>query len=101
VTNPYEPPGATQWSEPDPRRERIQSLATKSVVFGVLGLVCCGLIFGPIALNYASQAEASIILDDSGADHGSTYKVGRALGYAAICFWALGFLFRIVKMLAH
>jgi sulfite exporter TauE/SafE len=101
VTNPYEPPGAIETELFAPKSERIQSMANKSLLFGLLGLFCCGLIFGPIAINYANQAEAAIILDDSGATYGSTYKVGRVLGYAAIGLWALGFVVRVVGMLSH
>ncbi len=96
MTNPYEPPVSSEWAEP--KNDRIQSLSNKSLIFGLLGIFCCGLIFGPMAINYGNQAEAAIILDDSGARHGSRYKVGRGLGYAALILWALSFLFRIVKL---
>lgn len=99
MTNPYEAPGSLDVD--DRRHDRIQSYTNKSIIFGVLGLVCCGLIFGPLALNAASQAEAAIILDESGASHGSGYKVGRALGYLAIGLWALGFLVRIGGLLSR
>jgi hypothetical protein len=97
VTNPYEPPGSFEADRA--RTDRIASYTNKSIIYGVLGLVCCGLIFGPLALNAASQAEAAIILDDSGASHGSGYKIGRALGYAAIGLWALGLVLRIAGAL--
>lgn len=99
MTNPYQPPGTFELAD-EPQRNLIQSLSNKSVLFGVLGLVCCGLIFGPLAISYANRAEAQIILDESGANHGSTYKVGRALGYVSLVFWALGVVLRIVKMLS-
>lgn len=99
MTNPYEPPVSSEWAEP--KNDRIQSLSNKSLIYGLLGIFCCGLIFGPLAINYANQAEAAIILDDSGAAHGSTYKVGRGLGYAALILWALSFVFRIAKMAAR
>lgn len=99
MTNPYEAP--TTLDEQTARGDRIRSYTNKSIVFGVLGLVCCGLVFGPLALNAASQAEAAIVLDESGVDHGTGYKIGRVLGYAAIGLWAVGFLFRIIGMLAR
>jgi hypothetical protein len=98
VTNPYEPPGTFELPD-EPERNLIQSLSNKSVLFGILGLLCCGLIFGPLAISYANRAEAQIILDESGASHGSTYKVGRALGYVSLVLWVLGFLLRIVNLL--
>jgi sulfite exporter TauE/SafE len=101
VTNPYEPPGTTDAFEPPTRGSRVQSLGNKSVIFGILGLLCCGLIFGPLAINYANQAEAAIILDESGATHSGTYKVGRALGYAAIGLWVLGVVVRIIGALSR
>ncbi|HYP90352.1 MAG TPA: hypothetical protein VEQ59_19405 [Polyangiaceae bacterium] len=67
MTNPYEPPRADAGqieSIDDPERwhtKRIQSLSNKSIVFGLLGLGCCGLIFGPLAISYANQAQAAII----------------------------------------
>jgi len=99
VTNPYEAPRT--FEQVDGRADRIRSHTNKSIIFGVLGLVCCGLVFGPLALNSASQAEAAIILDESGANHGTGYKVGRVLGYAAIVLWALGTLVRLAGLLAR
>jgi hypothetical protein len=102
LTNPYQPPGGLdQELGFAPRDQRIQSLTNKSIVFGVLGLVCCGLIFGPLAINYANQAQAAIILDESGATHGTGYKIGRGLGYVAIGLWVLGTLIRLAGLLAR
>ncbi len=99
MTNPYEPPVSSDWAEQ--KNPHIQSLANKSLMYGLLGLFCCGLIFGPLAISYANQAETAMILDNSGAAHGSTHKVGRGLGYAALILWALSFVFRIAKMASH
>jgi hypothetical protein len=99
VTNPYQPPSSVELVNPG--SDRIRSLTNKSILFGVLGLVCCGLIFGPMAINYAGQAEAAIILDDSGANHGTGYKVGRMLGYTAVVLWALGTVLRIANLVSR
>lgn len=99
MTNPYQPPSTFELA--NPAGDRIRSLTNKSILFGVLGLVCCGLIFGPLAINYAGQAEAAIILDESGVNHGTGYKVGRVLGYTAVVLWALGTLLRIANLLSR
>jgi hypothetical protein len=99
VTNPYQPPSSFEEMDRAQPNRHIQSLANKSLLFGILGLVCCGIIFGPLAINYANQAEAAIILDESGAVHGSTHKIGRGLGYAAIVLFVLGIVARLVGLL--
>lgn len=95
MTNPYQPPVAGDEPHFVPRDERIKSLANKSLLFGLLGLFCCGPIFGPLAIHYANQAEVSITLDDSGATYGSTHKTGRVLGYVAIGLWVLSLILRL------
>lgn len=95
LINPYQPPGIFESNESN--HDRIRSLANKSLIYGVVGLFCCGLIFGPIAINYANQAEAAIIGDPS-ASHISAHKAGKVLGYLAVAFWALGFLLRLARL---
>lgn len=93
MTNPYEPPSAGD--EFAPRSQRIKSLANKSLLFGLLGLFCCGPLFGPLAIHYANQAEAAVILDESGAPSRNIYKAGRVLGYLGIVLWVLSLIFRL------
>ena len=100
MTNPYQPPSSFEEMDRAEPNRHIESLANKSLLFGVLGLVCCGIIFGPLAISYGNQAEAAIILDQSGAVHGSKHKIGRGLGYAAIVLFVLGIVIRLAGLLS-
>lgn len=82
------------------RNDDIRKLANKSLMYGIGALFCCGPILGPIAINYANQTEAAIILSESGADYGSTHKVGRVLGYIAIVLWVLNLVVRLGGLLS-
>lgn len=100
--NPYQPPAFGDGGYGDPgERARIQSLANKSLLFGILGIFCCGIIFGPLAISYGNQAEAAIILDNSGAVHGSSHRIGRGLGYAAIVLFVVGILARLIGLIGR
>jgi hypothetical protein len=99
--NPFEPPTSDFPGVENPGEKLVANLATKSVVCGAVGILCCGVIFGPIALSYANRAEAALISMDAGHGHTSTIKIGRVLGYVAIAFWALGVIVQIGGLLAR
>jgi hypothetical protein len=99
--NPFEPPTVDFPGLEKPGEKLVANLAIKSVVCGAVGILCCGVIFGPLALSYANRAEAAMISTDAGLGHASTFKIGRVLGYVAIAFWALGFLVQLGGFLAR
>ncbi|MEA5457356.1 hypothetical protein SPF06_21790 [Sinomonas sp. JGH33] len=59
--------------------------ARDAVMFGLVGLVSLGIVFGPLALIEAKKAQA----------FGVDARAGRILGWIAIGLFALGILFVI------
>lgn len=59
--------------------------ARDAVMFGVLGILTLGIVFGPLALSQAKKAEA----------YGIDGKTGKVLGWIAIGWFCLGALFFI------
>ena len=98
--NPFEPPTADFPGVENAGEKLVANLATKSVVCGIAGMLCC-VVFGMLAINYANRAEAAMISTDAGLRHASTIKIGRVLGYVAIAFWAIGLLVQLGGLLAR
>lgn len=63
--------------------------ARDSVLFGVLGILTLGIVFGPLALSQAKKAEL----------YGIDAKTGRVLGWIAIAWFCLGALFFIAYLI--
>ena len=97
--NPFEPPIADAPALDDLAARQVKDLATKSVVLGGIGILCCGVILGPLAIGYANRAEAQMITTDQGLDQATTIKIGRVLGYVAIAFWFLAIVMRFAGVL--
>jgi len=60
-----------------------------AILFGVLGILTLGIVFGPLSLSEAKKAEL----------YGIDAKTGRALDWIAICWFCLGALFFIVDLI--
>lgn len=99
--NPFEPPTIDAPVRDDSAARQIKDLATKSVVLGGIGILCCGVVLGPLAISYANRAEAFMISTDQGLDQASVIKIGRILGYVAIAFWFLAFVMRFAGFLMN
>jgi hypothetical protein len=71
--------------------------AVASVVYGVLGLFICGLIFGILAISKANEAKKAIAADPrlGGAGLANT---GRVLGILALVFFGLFLLIRLAAV---
>lgn len=93
--NPFEPPLHDDLGTRDTRAEVVASLANRSVILGAVGILCCGVVLGPLAISYANRAEAAMISFDQGHQFSGTIKTGRALGYVAIGLWFVFFIFRM------
>lgn len=98
--SPYTPPSDSGSPQDDSARQ-IGKWATTSVVVGVLGLFCCGVIFGPLAISYANRAEAFMITSETGQGHAGAIKLGRALGYADVIVWAVLLVLRFGALLVR
>jgi hypothetical protein len=99
--NPFEPPTVDAPVLDDLAARQVKDYATKSVLLGGIGILCCGVVLGPLAISYANRAEAHMISTDQGLDQATTIKVGRVLGYVAIAFWFLALVMRVAGLLMN
>jgi hypothetical protein len=94
--------------EERPRRKRRRSGGGRMephrgvmiLVFGILSLFCCPLIFGSLAISFANTDLAKMddgTMDDSGA--GLT-KAGRVIGIVGLILWACWMVLRVVLAVA-
>lgn len=68
--------------------------ATKALVLGLIGLVFCGVIMGPLAISSANQAKAAMANDPSlGGDGMAT--AGKVLGIIDIVLFVIYVLIRV------
>jgi hypothetical protein len=67
------------------------SKATTSLVLGIIGLFCCGIVLGPIAIVTGKQATAEAAL--AGFPQPGNAKAGIILGWVAIGLMGVGLLF--------
>jgi hypothetical protein len=98
--NPYRPPGS-DWADERDRggdNELVRQKANRALMFGFIGLLCCGIVFGPLAIQRAGEAEALSIATDSGHDLMGRIKAARVLGVVCIVFWALGLIARFAHV---
>jgi hypothetical protein len=68
--------------------------ATAALVFGLVGLFICGVIFGPIALMKSSEARQAIANDPS-LDGGGMATAGLVLGIIDLVLWAIIMVARV------
>jgi Ca2+/Na+ antiporter len=57
---------------------------TLALVFGILSIVCCAIIFGPLAIIKGNEAK-----DSNG-------KIGKILGIVGLVLWAIGIIINII-----
>lgn len=68
--------------------------AVKSLVFGIIGLFICGIIFGPLAISKANEAKTAMKTDPTLGGEGLA-TAGMVLGVLAIIGWAIVLLIRV------
>jgi hypothetical protein len=68
--------------------------ASQSLVFGIIGLFICGIIFGPLAISKANAAKAAIKMDPTLGGEGLA-TAGLVLGVLDILGWALVLMMRM------
>ena len=71
--------------------------ATASLVYGIVGLFLCGIIFGIVAINKSNEAKQLIASDPRFGGEGLA-SAGKALGIIAIVLWGLMTLARIAQI---
>jgi hypothetical protein len=68
--------------------------ATKALVLGLVGLVFCGVILGPLAISSANQAKAAMASDPSLGGEGMA-TAGKVLGVIDIVLFVIYLLIRV------
>lgn len=68
--------------------------ASQSLVFGIIGLFICGIIFGPLAISKANAAKAAIKMDPTLGGEGLA-TAGLVLGVLDILGWAVVLMMRM------
>ena len=71
--------------------------AVQSMVFGILGLLICGVIFGPLAISKSSSAKREIELNPTYGGGGYA-TAGMVLGIIDLVAWGIVVLARMGSM---
>jgi len=69
--------------------------AVASLVFGILALFVCGIIFGIVAIQKADAAKTAIASDPS-LTGGGIATTGKVLGIIALVFWGVAIIIQAV-----
>lgn len=78
---PPPPPGGSPYGAPPPARAS-SAKAVWSLVCGIIGLLCFGIILGPVAIILGRQAQRE-------GQPGGMAKAGEILGYVDIALFVL------------
>ncbi|HEX4470457.1 MAG TPA: DUF4190 domain-containing protein [Nocardioides sp.] len=82
---PPPPPSGTPYGSSQPAQAN-SSKATWSLVCGIIGLLCFGIILGPVAIVLGRQAQRE-------GRPGGIAKAGEILGYVDVVFFVVGIIY--------
>jgi hypothetical protein len=68
--------------------------AVKSLVFGIIGLLVCGVVLGPLAISEANKAKQAMAVDPTLGGEGMA-TAGKVLGILALIGWAIALFYRM------
>jgi hypothetical protein len=68
--------------------------ASQALVYGIIGLFICGVIFGPLAISKANSAKAAMKMDPTLGGEGLA-TAGTVLGVLDIIGWAIVLMMRM------
>lgn len=75
--------------------QKIRSDTNKALVFGILSLFCCGIIFGWLGYNAANEALTNIDVYEVEQDKKGTAQVAKVLSIIGMVLWIIVILLRI------
>jgi hypothetical protein len=70
--------------------------ATKALIFGILSLVCCPLIFGILGYMAANEAINNIEMYEVAQDKKALATVGKVLSIIGMVLWGVSIVVRIL-----
>ena len=70
--------------------------ATKALVFGILGFVCC-IIFAVLAIVYGNKTKQEVAASGGYLDGEGFGKAGVIMGWIAVGLWLLGAVLGLVS----
>jgi hypothetical protein len=76
--------------------QQVGKKATQSLVFGILSLVCCGIIFGILGLNAANEALTNIEVYEVAYDKKGLATAGKVLSIIGLVLWGISIVIRIL-----
>ncbi|HET8663708.1 MAG TPA: DUF4190 domain-containing protein [Nocardioides sp.] len=79
---PPPPPGGSPYGAPPPPAPASSAKSVWSLVCGIIGLLCFGIILGPVAIILGRQAQRE-------GQPGGMAKAGEILGYIDIALFVL------------
>jgi hypothetical protein len=99
MPNPYAPPGSLgPPGAPEPYGVSREAPGAKSaLIWGLVSLLCCGLITGPVAIVEANKAKQAIAMDPS-LTGGGMATAGMVLGIISIVLNLIGLVVRFGMM---
>lgn len=80
--------------------QEIGKKANQSLIFGILSLFCCGLIFGFLGLSAANDALNNIATYDVAHDKKGIATAGKVVSIVGIVLWIVGIIVRVLIAIA-
>lgn len=76
----------------------IKSQATASLIVGIIGFFCFGIILGPFAIYRGWKAKSLIQQYNVGQEHATKAQIGFILGIIVTALWFIGLPLRFIAM---
>lgn len=92
--NPYQPTSAPP--ENDPIHAEIKKQAMASMIWGIVGIFCCGIILGPFAIYRGNKAKKMMAEHNKGQEFSGQATAGIVCGIIGLVLNILGIGLQIV-----
>ena len=68
-----------------------------SLICGIVGFLCFGVVLGPLAIVFSRKAQAEIAASGGRQTGEGMAKAGFILGIVALVLWAIGLIYRLAS----
>ena len=96
--NPYSPSGVS--GQNDQVVAEIKKQAMASLIWGIVGIFCCGIVLGPFAVYRGNKAKRLIAEHNVGQEFGGQATAGLICGWIGIVLFVVGVGLQVVLALA-